>query len=126
MRLRTALFVGFLLVPLAEISLFIVVGGRIGLGWTLTIVALTAFVGSALVARQGRRTWARFQQELVMGIPPGATIADGAMILVAGALLLTPGFLTDATGFLLLVPAVRRALRAWFSSRARNRWVVVP
>ncbi|MCL1593516.1 MAG: FxsA family protein [Actinomycetia bacterium] len=125
MRIRTWLFLAFVFVPIAEIALFIYVGSVIGIGPTLVIVIATAFAGSWLVTRQGRQTWVRIRDEIVMGQQPTAQLVHGAMILVAGALLLTPGFLTDVAGFLLLVPAVREGLRGWFVARLASRWVVV-
>ncbi len=124
-RLRLPLFGAFLVVPIVEIMLFVAIGQRIGLAATLIVVVFTAVLGSTLVARQGRATWIRLQTELAQGEVPGQTVAHGAMILVAGALLLTPGFLTDAVGFALLVPAVREWLRFKVVNRYRNRWTIV-
>lgn len=125
MRIRTWLFLAFLIVPAIEIVLFYFVGTTIGIWPTVAIVIATALLGSSLVARQGRQTWAAIRSEIAMGNPPTVQLVHGAMILVAGALLLTPGFLTDVTGFLLLVPAVREALRGWFVARLQSRWVVI-
>lgn len=125
MRIRTWLFILFLVVPAIEIALFIVVGNAIGLWPTVVIVVVTAFLGSVLVSRQGRETWAKFRYELSTGQSPSVTIVHGAMILIAGALLLTPGFLTDLVGFTLLVPAAREAIRGWFVRRMKSRWIVV-
>ena len=126
MRIRTWLFLAFVIVPLVEIMLFYYVGSVIGIGPTIAIVIATAFVGSWLVSRQGRYTWIRIQEEIVAGNPPTAHLVHGAMILVAGALLLTPGFMTDIVGLLLMIPGVREALRGWFVRRLQSRWVVVP
>ncbi len=125
MRIRTWLFLAFLIVPAIEIVLFYFVGTAIGIWPTIAIVIATAFLGSSLVARQGRQTWVNIRTEIAAGRPPTVQLVHGAMILVAGALLLTPGFLTDITGFLLLVPAVREALRGWFVARLTSRWVVI-
>ena len=125
MRLRLVLFVAFVMVPLVEIMLFIVVGREIGLAATLLIVVITAVIGSTLVAAQGRATWVQFQTELAQGAFPGKTAAFGAMILVAGALLLTPGFLTDFIGFSLLIPPVRQWLYGRLVGRYRDRWTIV-
>jgi len=124
-RPRTLLLIAFLVVPIVEIGLFIAIGSRIGLAATLAIVVVTAVIGSWLVARQGRATWEQFQLQLAAGEMPAATMVHGAMILVAGALLLTPGFLTDAIGFSLLVPAVREFIRVRIVDRYRGRWTVV-
>ena len=125
MRIRTWLFLAFALVPIVEIALFYYVGSAIGIGPTIAIVIATAFAGSWLVTRQGRHTWIRIQEEIAAGNPPAAHLVHGAMILVGGALLLTPGFMTDIVGLLLMVPGVREALRGWFVGRLQSRWVVV-
>jgi len=125
MRIRTWLFLAFVLVPVVEIALFYYVGSAIGIGATIAIVIATAFAGSWLVSRQGRHTWIRIQEEIVAGNAPTAHLVHGAMILVAGALLLTPGFMTDIVGLLLMVPGIREALRGWFVRRLQSRWVVV-
>ena len=125
MRLRNLLFLAFLVTPLVEIALLVLIGQQIGLGPTLVLVIITAVVGSYLVSRQGRDTWLQLRADLTAGALPGKTLAHGAMILVAGALLLTPGFLTDAIGFALLIPPVREAVRRWFVRRYRDRWIVL-
>ena len=125
MRIRSWLFAGFVIVPVIEIVLFYFVGTSIGIWPTLALVILTAFIGSWLVSRQGRATWMEFRRALSAGEVPTRTIVHGAMILVAGALLLTPGFLTDVVGLMLLVPAVREALRRWGVGRIRSRWIVI-
>jgi len=101
------LFLLFVGVPIIEITLFIQVGGAIGLWATLAIVILTAAIGTSLMRAQGIMTLNRLQQSLANGQNPADPIAQGAMILVAGILLLTPGFFTDTIGFALLLPPVR-------------------
>lgn len=101
------LFLLFIAVPLIEIALFIQVGGLIGLWPTLAIVVLTAIAGTALVRSQGAETMARLRRSLDELRDPTEPLAHGAMILFSGALLLTPGFFTDALGFALLVPSFR-------------------
>ncbi len=101
------LFALFVIVPLIEIALFIQIGGWLTLWPTLAIVVLTAILGTWLVRVQGLRTLARLQAALDRFENPTAPLAHGAMILFAGALLLTPGFLTDAIGLALLMPPVR-------------------
>jgi UPF0716 protein FxsA len=125
MRIGTWLFFLFLAVPVTEILLFIAVGQRIGVWPTVGLVAVTAIIGSMLVSRQGRGTWKKFQREIASGQSPTSSMVHGAMILVAGALLLTPGFLTDIVGFTLLVPRAREGLRGWFVKRMASRWVVI-
>jgi UPF0716 protein FxsA len=102
------LFIG---VPMLEIAVFIQVGGAIGLWWTLAIVLVTAIAGSFLLRLQGASVLMRAQQALSRGEMPLTEVFDGACLLVAGALLLTPGFVTDTVGALLFVPAVRVGLR---------------
>jgi len=126
MRLRWILFAAFLVVPVAEIALLIGFSRAVGIWWTIALVITTAFLGSWLVSRQGRETLTAVRGEFQQGVFPAAPLAHGAMILLAGAFLLTPGLLTDATGFLLLIPAVREAIRRWFVARSANRWTIVP
>ena len=102
------LLLAFLLVPLVEIALFIQVGGLLGLWPTLLIVIFTAVLGASRVRRQGAGVLQRVQSSFNQFQDPSQPLAEGAMILFSGALLLTPGFFTDAIGFALLVPAVRR------------------
>lgn len=104
-----ALFAIFVAVPLIEIALFIQIGGLIGLWPTLGIVIVTAALGTWLVRSQGAAELSRLRQTFDRLDDPTEPLAHGAMILFSGALLLTPGFFTDAVGFALLVPAVRRA-----------------
>jgi len=115
----------FVIVPLIEIALFIQIGGWLTLWPTLSVVVLTAILGTWLVRIQGLRTLSELQAALDRLENPTAPLANGAMILFAGALLLTPGFLTDAIGFALLVPPVRalllRALLREVKRRARRR-----
>jgi UPF0716 protein FxsA len=101
------LFVAFLAVPIIEIALFIQVGGWIGLWPTLAIVILTAIAGTALMRSQGAHAWLEIQRSFAELRDPTRPLAHGVMILVAGMLLLTPGFFTDTMGLLLLIPAVR-------------------
>lgn len=119
------MFVGFLVVPIVEIVLFFYIGTAIGIWPTIAIVVITAFVGSYFVSRQGRFVWGSIKSSLAQGDVPIASVVHGAMILVAGALLLTPGFLTDFVGFSLLIPGVREALRQWFLRRYSAGWIVV-
>ncbi|MEM7057386.1 MAG: FxsA family protein [Pseudomonadota bacterium] len=107
------LFLILLAVPVIEIGLFIEIGGWLGTWPTIGLVVLTALIGSILLRQQGVAALRDFQGRLAAGENPGRLLADGAMILVAGALLLTPGFFTDAVGFLLLIPGIRRALWNW-------------
>ena len=111
------LFLAFLMVPLIEIGLFIQVGGAIGLWPTLAIVVLTAVLGTSLVRSQGRLALGQMRNSFQTLSDPAEPLAHGAMILFAGALLLTPGFFTDAFGFALLMPPVRIAVYRYISKR---------
>jgi UPF0716 protein FxsA len=113
------LFVAFLMVPIVEIALFIQVGGAIGLWPTLAIVVLTAVLGTWLVRTQGRMAIGQLQASFSNLKDPTEPLAHGAMILVAGALLLTPGFFTDAVGFALLMPPVRMAVLRYLRSKVK-------
>jgi len=104
------LLFAFVAVPLIEIALFIQVGGVIGLWPTLAIVILTAVIGTQLLRRQGLAALGNLRQSFNNMQDPTEHLAHGAMILFAGALLLTPGFFTDTVGFLLLIPAFRTAV----------------
>lgn len=113
------LFIAFLAVPLIEIALFIQIGGVIGLGWTLLIVIITAVIGTILVRQQGMQALGQVRSSFNTMQDPSEALAHGAMILFSGALLLTPGFFTDAVGFALLVPGVRLALFHWARKRVK-------
>ena len=113
------LFLTFLLVPLLEIYLLIEIGSLIGAAWTVVGVVGTAALGAALVRRQGLAALARFRSAIQSGELPAFTIMEGLALLVAGALLLTPGFFTAAVGFALLTPPLRQVLiRRWLAGRA--------
>ena len=114
------LFLLFLTVPILEIALFISVGQAIGLFQTLGVVVLTAVIGTWLVRSQGLSELARLRDAVAGSGDAFASIAHGAMILVAGILLLTPGFFTDGVGFLLLVPAVRVMVARAIAARIRD------
>jgi len=111
------LFLAFLAVPLVEIALFIQVGGIIGLWPTLLIVVITAIVGTVLVRAQGAMALDDLRTSFSRQADPSEALVHGAMILIAGALLLTPGFFTDAVGFALLVPGFRRMAYAYVRAR---------
>lgn len=111
------LLLAFIAVPLIEIGLFIKVGGWLTLWPTLGIVLLTGIIGTFLVRQQGLKVLGELRSSMSQMRDPLSPLAHGAMILFAGALLLTPGFFTDAVGFALLVPALRRAIIAAIASR---------
>jgi UPF0716 protein FxsA len=100
----------FVLVPIAEIYVIIQVGQEIGALWTVLILIADSLIGARLLSWQGRRAWVSFQSALAAGRIPHREVLDGVLIIFGGALLLTPGFLTDIVGLLFLVPPTR----AWF------------
>lgn len=106
------LLIAFIAVPLVEIAVFIQVGGVIGTGPTLLVIAGTAIAGAAMVRSQGLATARSAQATLSRGEAPLAEVFDGICLFASGLLLLTPGFVTDILGGLLLVPPFRRWLRA--------------
>ncbi len=106
-----------LVVPAVEIAAFILIGGQIGVGWTLLMILVTAIIGTILLRREGFKVLANIQNETRSGHIPGRALGDGAMILVAGVLLLTPGFVTDALGFSLFVPFVRDGIWQFLAKR---------
>jgi UPF0716 protein FxsA len=111
----------FTVVALAEMAAFIWVGSIIGFGWALGIAIVTAVLGSILVRRAGISVWGRFRSKVNQGVLPGRELSDGAAILVSGAFLISPGFITDTLGFLLLIPAVRDVIYRNISKRLSGR-----
>lgn len=108
----------FLLLPLVEIALFVTIGGAIGLGWTLAIVIGSAAAGIAVIRDQNRRASIKLRQALSQSVDPLAPIAGTALAMIAGLLLIVPGFLTDAVGLMLLVPQVRAGILALLARRS--------
>lgn len=105
------LFVIFIVVPVVEIAIIIQVGQLIGPVWTVVLLLTSAVVGSWLLRREGRRTWRAFREALAEQRVPTRQVADGALVIVGGALMIAPGFLTDAAGILCLLPPTRALLR---------------
>lgn len=112
-----------LVVPILEIAVFIMVGSQIGVFPTLGMVVVTAIGGSILLRTQGLGLLSRMRNELDSGRVPGRDLVHGVMIMIAGVLLLTPGFVTDTLGFLLFVPAIRDAI--WQFAKSRIKVVAV-
>ena len=119
------LFLLFTVVPLVELALLLALAQRTGWQFALVLVLVTGVVGAALARWQGLHCVRRLQDQLAAGQLPADPIMDGLMILVAGALLITPGMLTDLVGFALLTPAVRKALKYHFRQRWTSRFHVV-
>ena len=116
----------FIIVPILELTLFIQLGDVLGLPATLAIIVLTAFLGAALTKSQGRQALANFNQALASGKMPHREATDGLLILIAGAVLLTPGFLTDAFGFALLFPPTRAFFRHRLAAKLKSSIRIVP
>ncbi len=103
----------FLIIPIVEVFLLIQVGRFIGPWWTIALVILTAVLGSILLRMEGLATLFRLRQTLARGELPAFEVLEGGLLLIGGALLLTPGFFTDAIGFICLLPYTRRPLIRW-------------
>lgn len=106
-----------LFIPILEIAVFILVGGQIGVFATLGMILLTAIIGSILLRIQGFNILSRIQQKTAVGEMPGEDMVNGVMIMIAGVLLLTPGFVTDSIGFLLFFPPFRKFLWSTLASK---------
>lgn len=115
------LFVVFTLVPVVELAFLIKVGSVIGAFNTIAIVLFTAAVGAYLVKLEGINVLYRLQNSIGMGVFPADELIDGVMVLIAGALLLTPGFVTDLLGFLFVFPSSRAVIKLWVKKYIRNR-----
>ena len=102
------LFILFTIVPAAELYLLIRIGGLIGTERTIAIILITGILGAYLAKREGLRVWSEVQQKLAQGAMPGDEMIGAVLILIAGALLVTPGFMTDVVGFSLLAPPLRK------------------
>ena len=114
----------FTLVPLIELALLIKLGQMTSLTITIGVVMLTGLVGAHLARREGLKTWTRIQHNINQGISPADDMVDGLLILIAGAVLITPGLLTDLAGFSLLVPAVRKWFKRKLSQQFQKRIVI--
>lgn len=113
---KYAIFIG---IPIAEILVLSLLADRIGVLATIALVIVTGIVGARLVMSQGRVVWESFKLRLATGAVPDIEVAHGAMLIFAGAVLLTPGIITDAIGLALLVPSVRELLRVRFLKSMR-------
>jgi UPF0716 protein FxsA len=115
----------FLVVPIAELAVLLKVGAAIGIANTIGLLILVSLVGGWLVKREGLGVLRRIQQQLELRRLPGAELVDGLLVLIAGALLLTPGFLSDIVGILLLLPPVRAVFRRVLRRRFERRINVI-
>ena len=116
------LFLAFVVVPVAELAVIVAVAHQIGLAWTLITLFGFSIAGSVLAKRQGLDVWRRVRGSLAKGEMPSSEVIDGFLILLAGALLLTPGFLADVAGVVLLIPPARIGIRR-LSRRELHRFV---
>jgi UPF0716 protein FxsA len=107
----------FTCVPIIELAVLLSVGRHIGVFNTIAVVILTGVTGAYLAKSQGLMILSKIQSDLRMGMMPGDKLIDGALILVGGVLLLTPGFITDATGFAVLVPYSRYYIKKWLKNQ---------
>ena len=114
----------FIVVPIAELAVIIQVGQAIGVWWTIGILVADSILGSLLMRSQGRVSWRRFNEAVRAGRIPAREVADGVLVIFGGALLLTPGFLTDVLGLLLLLPPTRAVIRRVFLREAMRRMTV--
>jgi UPF0716 protein FxsA len=114
----------FTLVPFAELALLLWLSDVTSWWVTLMLVIFTGVVGAWLARLQGFQTWMKIQQQIARGEAPAGTLVDALLIFVAGALLLTPGMLTDAVGFSLLFPPIRAALKTYLASKFRGQLVM--
>jgi len=115
----------FIVVPIAELYVIIQVGQLIGVVPTLILLLADALLGSWLLKHEGRGAWRRFNSALTAGRFPGREVADGALIVVGGTLLLTPGFITDVFGLVLLLPPTRAISRRLLKRLALGRFAVI-
>ncbi len=118
------LFALFVVVPFVELYVILQIGREIGALWTIALLIVMSVVGAALVKREGFGVLRRAQARMNAGQMPGRELVDGVLILFAGALMLTPGFLTDVFGILLLLPPSRAAIRAAAIRALRKRVVI--
>jgi UPF0716 protein FxsA len=114
----------FIVVPIAELAVIIQVGEAIGVWWTIALLIADSLLGSLLMRHQGRAAWRRFTESVGSGRVPAREVLDGALVLFGGAMLLTPGFLSDILGALLLLPPTRAVIRGVLVRRFGRRLVV--
>jgi UPF0716 protein FxsA len=111
----------FVLVPIAELAILIQVGQAIGVWWTIALLVADSILGSLLMRSQGRAAWRRFGEATRAGRVPAREVLDGVLVIFGGALLLTPGFISDFLGLLLLLPPTRAVVRGILVRRLAHR-----
>jgi len=117
------LFLAFTIIPIIEIYLLIEIGSMFGALTAVALVILTGFLGAFLARMQGLQTLYRIQESLREGRMPSGELLDALLIGIAGLVLLTPGFLTDSAGFLLLIPATRNVIKNWLQRQIELRYM---
>lgn len=115
------LFLSFLAVPVLEIYVILQIGGFIGTWPTVALLVADSVLGAWIVRREGLRAWRSLQNTMLAGAVPDRALADAALVLVGGAMLLTPGFVTDVFGFVMVLPLTRPAVRGALSAYAKRR-----
>ena len=119
-----ALLALFIVVPLAELYVILKVGDAIGALWTIVLLAADSVLGSLLLRAQGRSVWQRFNETMAAGRVPHRELIDGVLVIFGGAFLITPGFITDIVGLLLLLPPTRAVVRRVVARRLGRRITV--
>ena len=118
------LIVLFIVVPIAELAVIIQVGSLIGVWWTIALLIVDSVLGALLMRSQGRAAWRRFNDAVRSARVPAREVADGVLVIFGGALLLTPGFITDIFGILFLLPPTRALIRRVFLRQAMRRMTI--
>ena len=113
----------FITVPILELFVILQIGAEIGVLWTVGLLIAASILGSILMRSQGRAAWRRFNEGLQAGRPPAREVLDGVLIIFGGALLLTPGFVTDIVGLTFLLPPTRAVLRRLLVRRFAGRMI---
>ena len=117
------LFLAFTIIPIIEIYLLIEIGSMFGALTAVTLVILTGFLGAFLARMQGLQTLYQIQESLREGRMPSGELLDALLIVIAGLVLLTPGFITDSVGFLLLIPTTRNSIKIWLRRQIELRYM---
>lgn len=120
MRLRW-LLLALLIIPALEIGVFIWLGNLTGPLWVVLLILITGAIGVLIARKQGFRVWKRVQFAIDNGVPPTVEVMDGICIFIGAALVFAPGFLTDVTGFLFLIPFTRKPIRNWIEKWLRSK-----